>query len=307
MYDEADSRLNAFIRLPVADVVLPASPRHFVVGDLVCFRTPLVSTYQPQTAGFLDSSKTAATLWHSAATDGKPNRCLQFLDERNGKLMFTSACDTTVFARLNPVATNVTTSVTVSVLPPAHISFENGPTFVTNVDNREFIFPVALKRFINETTTNVHGLSTGTFLTHDICLGCSKDDLDSFQYVTPPFSCRIRIEGADSTVAAINIFSARPVFDPPTGTSLGLIHVSLRILARYACIVGQQSFELAGHQLLAFGKAKVIVSASVDGAEQVSGRHFAQTNQPFRNSWTRSKRISTLGSRFIAAKLCLTM
>lgn len=154
MYDAADPRLNAFLRLPVADVIIPVPPRDFVVGDLACFRTPLLSTYQTPAA---EAEKASHIRWFSPTATGKVDKCLQFVDEHDGKVVFTSACETSVFAQLSPMAANATTSASVVIRAPGHIALEDTPKFVTNIDEREFVFPVVLKRQSNSTGSNVHG------------------------------------------------------------------------------------------------------------------------------------------------------
>uniref|UniRef100_A0A914WHM9 Nuclear pore membrane glycoprotein 210 n=1 Tax=Plectus sambesii TaxID=2011161 RepID=A0A914WHM9_9BILA len=172
VWDSVDERVASYLRLSVADVVLPIE-RRFVIGDVICLRSPVGGD---------------SLVWKA---DGEAIA----LDPPSGRAVAKRAGQTTVSAI---VARNSTTRTEVIVSAPEHLNFYEPPNFVSNTNGHTYTFPVKiLGAAHNASASNI--------------FGCETDDLAWFGEQTAPFSCRVEWD-KQTSVPATSVFSVSANF-----------------------------------------------------------------------------------------------
>ena len=75
MWDESDERISSYLRLPVADVLVPIR-RELIIGDIVCFRSPLGES--SKTAWKVDGGALKVDAHSGLAVAKSPGQALLF-------------------------------------------------------------------------------------------------------------------------------------------------------------------------------------------------------------------------------------
>ena len=181
VWDSTNPRLNAFIRLPVGDILTP-DLKNFVTGDLVCFHSPLLSN---------------KPIRPSYETNDRGSR---FLSKYSGCSIIQDAGESLIYTKLSPDLANSTTYSTLNVREPDVIQFkQNHPKFISNLVGEHHFFNVKFGSKADSQKENV--------------INCEEDELQNFAEVKPPFECSIGFYGVSNDFNAESFFGISPAFD----------------------------------------------------------------------------------------------
>jgi len=192
VWDSTNPRLNAFIRLPVGDILTPSS-KNFITGDLVCFHSPLLSN-KPIRPSYEASD-------HAS----------RFLSKYSGCSVIQSPGESLIHAELHPEFANSTTYSTLNIREPDVIQFQqNHPKFISNLIGEHHFFNIKFGSKNDNQKENV--------------INCEEDELQNFADVKPPFECSIGFYAVSNDFNAEKFFSVNSVFDVNSGSYSCILH-----------------------------------------------------------------------------------